>query len=168
MELMAERADALAAKFREPAAVEMVRAMLNEADIYAARNDLRAALHALATQQEAKRDADKAERAAREQVERATVDADWMLEVPATNAAGDKLLADDKKAWKKSHLGLGGLAEVATAVAALRTAEHDTAVARDGLVVADKRLSACRADLDAAIATLNALCLALPARKETP
>ncbi len=87
------------------------------------------------------------------------------IEVPAVNGAGDKLLADDRKAWKKSHLGIGGDPAVQAAGDALRTAEHDTAVARDALTTADKRLSACRADLDAAIATINALALALPARK---
>lgn len=166
VEAMAEKAYELAAKFREPASAEMVRAMLNEARILAARHALEDGLERLGKYQGIKRDADKSEREAKDALERATVDADWSLEVPATNAAGDKLLADDRKAWKRSHLGVGGVDEVGAAAAALRSAEHETAVARDGLILADKRLSACRADLDAAICTLNALVMALPARRE--
>jgi hypothetical protein len=48
----------------------------------------------------------------------------------------------------------------------LRRAEEDTAAARDAVGVADKRLSAAKYEVQAAIAELNALAVGL-ASKET-
>lgn len=163
LEALAEKADALADKFREPATFELVRAALNEAGVVRARHALGAALDALAQAQTAKRDADTVERDAKADLDRALVAADWELEPPDVNDKGAKLLAADKAAWKKAEAQKQPA--VAAASTALRAAEHDTAVARDAVVMADKRLSACRADLDAAVATLNALAIALPARQ---
>lgn len=163
LEQMAEKADMLAAKFREPATIEVVRALLNDAGVRHARNALSDALDTLTAAQAAKRDADRAEREAAKVLDGAELEADWALVPPDVNDAGAKLLAADKAAWKKRETAKDP--KVVAAAAALRQAEHTTAEARDALTMADKRLAACRADLEAAIATLNALVLALPARK---
>jgi hypothetical protein len=163
LETLAEKADDLAAKFREPATFELVRGALNEAGVTQARRALGDALAGLAKAQEEKRRADGNEREAREKLDRLLVDAEWTLTPPDVNEAGAKLLADDKKAWKRREVQKDPT--VVAATGHLRDMEHLAAVARDALTVADKRLSACRADLDAAVATLNALAMALPARK---
>lgn len=72
------------------------------------------------------------------------------------------MLADDVKAWTASEA-----AKVPTVVEAgahLRRCEMDTAGARDAVLVAEKRLSACRADLEASVAELNALAVGLAAK----
>lgn len=163
LESLAEKADDMARKLSEPPTFVAVRACLNEAGILAARRELEEALARLAETQTGKRTADSNERDAKEKLDRVLVDAEWALTPPDTNEAGAKLLADDKKTWKRREAQRDPA--VAAAAEHLRQMEHESAVARDALVVADKRLSACRADLDAAIATLNALVVALPARK---
>jgi hypothetical protein len=163
LEQLADKADDLARKFREPATFELVRAALNEAGVTAARRRVDDALTTIAVAQEQKWAADQAERAAKDALDGAELDADWALTPPDVNEAGAKLLADDKKAWKKREARRDPA--IVAATERLRQAEHATAVARDGVVLADKRFKACCADLEAAIATLNALCMALPARK---
>lgn len=163
LEELADKADAIAARFREPATFDLVRAALNEAGVLRARHALADSFDQLGAAQARKRDADLAERAAKDAIDRALVDADWALEPPDANDKGVKLLAADKAAWKKREAAKDP--RVAEAAVVLREAEHASAEARDLLTLADKRISACRADLDAAVATLNALALALPARK---
>lgn len=163
LEDLAEKADDLARKFREPASVEVIRGLLQEAGVVRARNALEAGFGELIKAQGAKRDADAAAKAAKDTLDRALVDADWALVAPDVNEAGAKLLAADKAAWKAREARRDP--RVAAAEAAVRNADHEVAVARDALTVAEKRLSALGADLTAAVATLNALALALPARE---
>lgn len=72
------------------------------------------------------------------------------------------MLADDVKSWRASESAK--VPAVVEASAHLRRCEMDTAAARDAVTVAEKRLSACRADLDAAVAELNALAVGLSAK----
>jgi hypothetical protein len=72
------------------------------------------------------------------------------------------MLADDVKAYKASEAAK--VPAVVVVAAELRRCEMDTAAARDAVTVAEKRLSACRADLEAAVAELNALAVGLATR----
>ena len=72
------------------------------------------------------------------------------------------LTADERKAWKANEARK--MPAVAAAAAALYRAEEDTAAARDGVTFAGHRFSAARHDLDAAVAELNALAVALTVR----
>lgn len=72
------------------------------------------------------------------------------------------MLADDVKAWKAAESAK--VPEVVLVAGELRRAEENTAAARDAVLVAEKRLSACRADLEAAVAELNALAIGLQAK----
>jgi hypothetical protein len=76
------------------------------------------------------------------------------------------MLADDVKAWKASEAAKQP--SVIDAGAWLRRCEEATAAARDAVTVADKRLSAQKLDLQAAIAELTALSLALQAKGSAP
>lgn len=173
LETLADKADQLLAELTTPQTVVVIRGLLNDAGITAARRALADALDGLGAAQAAKRAADTAERDAVEAHKRSLIDAEAMLTPPVaekvdgrTLVNGDEVvswLAADKVAWKRNEAAKDD--DVKAAVAHLRRCEHEAAVARDALIVADKRLSACRADLDASIATLNALALALPARK---
>ena len=72
------------------------------------------------------------------------------------------MLADDVKAWKASEAAkVPGVVELA---AHLRRCEEATAAARDAVGVADRRFSAAKHDLDAAISELNALAVGLSAK----
>lgn len=73
-----------------------------------------------------------------------------------------QMTADERKAYKASEAAK--VPAVVEASAHLRRGEMDTAGARDAVLVAEKRLSACRADLEAAVAELNALAVGLAAR----
>lgn len=72
------------------------------------------------------------------------------------------MTADERKAWKASEARK--MRPVAEAAAALRSSDEACLAARDAVGVADKRLAAAKHDLDAAVAELNALSLALTAR----
>lgn len=173
LETLAEKADRIARKFSEPATFVVVRGALNEAGIIRSRTLLGDALDMFEHAQAAKRDADRAEREAKRALDRALAVAEWSLVPPQAEKRDGKTfvngeevvswVAADKQTWKKREALKDP--EVVAADKCVLDAEHETAVARDQLIAADKRLSACRADLDAAIATLNALMLALPARK---
>ena len=174
LELLAEKADELAREFKEPPTYVAVRAALNEAGVVKARHALADALDALAAAQKTKREADNDERLHQENVAKAVAAAEWELDgrfVVEGNKTyltldGDNrkaMTADERKRYKADEALKDP--QVRQATSALRDAEHRTAEARDALAVADKRLSVARADLDAAVAVLNALTLALPARK---
>jgi hypothetical protein len=73
------------------------------------------------------------------------------------------MLADDVKAWKASEAAK--VPAVVELAAHLRRAEENTAAARDALAVADKRFSAAKYDLTAAVAELNALAVGLSSKE---
>lgn len=165
LQVIIEKANALLQRAQAAPPLEEIRKALNEAGVSQARRAQNDALDEVAACQERKREADMAERAAKKQLDDALLDADWALTPPDVNEAGAKLLAADKAAWKKSQAQKEPA--VVKAAEQLRECEHATAVARDALTIADLRFKACRSDLEAAVATLAALTLALPARKAT-
>ena len=73
-----------------------------------------------------------------------------------------QMTADERKAYKASEAAKAPA--VVTAALDLREAEEATATARDAVGIADRRFSACKRDLDAAIAELNALAVGLSAK----
>lgn len=75
-----------------------------------------------------------------------------------------QMTADERKAWKASESAKA--AGVVTLAAELYRAQENTAAARDAVNVAEKRLSASKYEVQAAIAELNALSIALQARGE--
>jgi hypothetical protein len=72
------------------------------------------------------------------------------------------MLADDVKSWKAAEAAK--VPAVVTAALDLREAEEASATARDAVGVADRRFSAAKYDLQAAVAELNALAVGLSAK----
>lgn len=73
------------------------------------------------------------------------------------------MLADDVKAWKAAESAR--VPAVVTLTDSLVRAQEDTAAARDSINVAEKRFSASKADLQAAIAELQALAIGLTSKE---
>lgn len=171
-----------------------VHEVIREAGIRRARAALAEAPDHLAEAQAAYREAQAIEGAARERYQQALVEAEWEVAgqvfsdgnkkyrwVPCgehgdgeptplcteCNGSGRYrlfMLADDVAKWKAATAA--SQAAVVLLATALRRAEEDTAAARDAVGVADKRLSAAKYEVQAAIAELNALAVGL-ASKET-
>lgn len=87
-------------------------------------------------------------------------DGQWCPKCPRGSAGRKAMTADERAKWKATEARK--LPEVSAMAAALRRAEHETAVARNALTLAETTLKVRRADLDAAIAHLGALVTALP------
>lgn len=150
---------------------DQVRAALNEAGIRRARGVLADAPDILANALGNLRDAQDRERRAREALDAATVAAEWDLDsrfvvegnktwlVDHDDGSRRAMTADERKTWKQAEVRKQP--EVATAAAALRAAEQEVAARRDDVTLAEKRLGVARADLEAAVAELNALALTL-------
>lgn len=172
--------------------LDAMRALLNESGIRRARVALAQAPDRLAEAQNAYREAQAVEGLARESYGQALAEADWELDgqvhtdgnkryrwvpceclavshdatnCPVCSGSGQVrrfMLADEVKTWKAAeaanhHAVVGPLGE-------LRRAEEATAAARDALNVAEKRLSAAKYEVQAAIAELNALSVGLAAK----
>lgn len=73
-----------------------------------------------------------------------------------------QMTADERKAYKASEAAK--TPAVVTASLNLREAEETTATARDAVGIADRRFSAAKYDLTAAVAELNALAVGLSAK----
>lgn len=182
LELLAEKAEDLADRMRRPVILQQARAMLNEAGLTAARRRLSDGLDRLGNTQITLREKQEAERQAKEKHDQAVVAAEWSL-APCFEVRSNKswlvkgpdgkalpeeeqrsMSADEKRAWIAHHAGQHP--DAVSAHKRLREAEQATQAARDELTLADKSLSACRADLDAAIATVQTLALALHAEEQ--
>lgn len=74
-----------------------------------------------------------------------------------------QMTADERKAYKASEAAKAPV--VVEAASALRRCEMATAAARDAVGVAEKRLSAAKYDIQAAVAELNALAIGLASRE---
>ena len=72
------------------------------------------------------------------------------------------MLADDVKSWKAAEAAKAPA--VVAATLDLREAEETTATARDAVGIADRRFSAAKYEVQAAIAELNALAAGLQAK----
>lgn len=169
--------------------LDAVRAIANEAGIRRARIALAEAPDRLAAAQAAYRDAQAVEAAARESYQQALMEAEWEVDgdihkdgnktyrwlacecdgnvkdCPVCAGAGKTrrfMLADEVKTWRSAEAAKNS--HVIVFAARLHTAEENTAAARDALGVADKRLSAAKYEVQAAIAELNALAVGLAAK----
>lgn len=175
---------------RQPA-VDEIRTALNESGIRRARKALADAPDILDAAQREFRVVQEAERDARRAYEDAVLEAEWSLDARFVNEANkwflvtacnehkpgegercnecngtdktrQQMTAEERAKWK-THAARS-VPEVKRTAEALRRAEERVATARDGVTLADKKLSACKADVDAAIAELGALSLALQAK----
>jgi hypothetical protein len=173
-----QRVQQLVERITGPAPISQVRDALNEVGIQKARSVLREAPDLVANAKVTLRQAQDAERTAREQHADALLEAEWELATHfvvrsnktwlAVDADGASIVeddqrsmtADEKKAWIAHH---GNQAPaVKAALHALRSAEENTAAARDDVSLAEARLSVAKHDLDAAAVQLRAFTLALP------
>lgn len=175
-------------------ALDAMRAVLNEAGIRRARIALAEAPDRLAEAQASYREAQASDIAARENYQQALIESEWDLDgrflsegnktylrIPCGDCLGDgrvaeekcagcdgigstrkQMTADERKAWKAGEAARDpGVVEAAKH---LRRAEEASAGARDAVSVAEKRLSAAKYEVQAAIAELNALSVGLQAR----
>lgn len=175
-----------------------VHQVIREAGIRNARRTLAEAPDRLAEAQNAYREAQAVEAAAKDRYSQALVEVEWELDgqlhkdgnktyrwvtcecladadftqvagrpdCPVCAGAGKFrrfMLADDVKSWKAAEAAR--MPAVVVVAAELRRAEEDTAAARDALSVADKRLSAAKYEVQAAIAELNALAVGLASKE---
>ncbi len=173
-----------------------VHEVIREAGIRNARRALAEAPDRMAEAQAGYREAQAVESAAKAAYAQALVEAEWELDghlhkdgnktyrwVPCEcveAGAGDKpgcplctdmrklrrfMLADDVKSWKAAEATK--VPAVVTATLDLREAEEVTAAARDAVGIADRRFSAAKYDLTAAVAELNALAVGLSSKEIT-
>lgn len=182
LELLAEKAEDLADRMRRPVVLQQARAMLNEAGLTAARRRLTEGLDRLGHSQLVLREKQEAERQAKDAHDQAVVAAEWgmagsfevrsnkqwLVKGPDGGPLADdeqrSMSADEKRAWLAHQAGQSK--EVMAAQKRWRDAEQATQAARDELTLADKSLSACGRDLDAAIATVQTLALALHSEEQ--
>lgn len=180
MEELADKLDAtIKAATRTPMLVE-ARAACNEAGVHKARADLIGALDILNHAQEAKRTAEAQERTAKDAHTDAAVEAEWALAEscfdlrsnktwlvkdaqgkPLDEAQQRSVTADEKRTWIAHHVGQAP--EVKRTAKVLREAEANTARARDDVNLAERRFSASKAELTAAVAVLATLRMAMEA-----
>jgi len=168
---------------RPPLLIE-ARAALNEVGIVASRRALENGLALIDAAQTQKRRCDAEQDAAKDEADQALAMAEWDLDgrfvtegnktflvIPA-HEVGDQtvaeerrpMTADQRKEWKANEART--LPAVIAATKKLRQAEANTAEARDQVVLAERTFSARKADLNAAIAQLDLLKLAIT-MKET-
>ena len=195
LERLQDRAFELARAALAPATVLIAKAALNEAGIVRSRKNLSDALDKFSNEQITVRAKQELERTAKDAYETAMAEAEWELdsrfvvdgnktylvtdedEMVDTAAAGDgepklvptgnkvrkAMTADERSKWKS--LAARKHSAVKAAYSALRKAEAETATARDALALADKRISACRADVEAATAVVNVFAHAITVKE---
>lgn len=169
-----------------------VHEVIREAGIRNARRALAEAPGLLAEAQNAYREAQAVEAAAKDAYAGALLEAEWTLDgqlhkdgnktyrwvncecvavkhdatnCPVCTGAGKVrrfMLADDVKSWKAAEAAK--VPAVVTAALDLREAEEATAAARDAVGIADRRFSGAKYEVQAAVAELNALASGLSAK----
>jgi hypothetical protein len=155
--------------------LEAIRQALNETGIRRARAAVTAAPIRIAEAAEALRNAQEAEREAKQRVADEVLNAEWAAE-GALIQEGSKwflvdgetrrpMLAEDRARWKAAEAAKQPAVMAATEKA--RTASHAVAVARDALATEERRFSAAKADLSGAIAELHALGIGISSHGET-
>lgn len=171
-EELADAAHALAATFTERRTFEEARAALNEAGMNRARQRLFDTLANIEAAQTAVRSRQEPAVRAKENVDQSVTEAEWELDARFVQEGnktflvdGDErkpMTADERKAWKQTEARK--LDSVLRAIAAQRDADRSLVEARDTLALAELAFRAARADLDAAIATVQTLATGI--RKE--
>lgn len=141
-------------------------ALIRESQINEARAALVDALDRLEAAQADKRGAAAAAGQAVEEEKNALLEAEWVLdgrfrtEGNKTLLVGDDgstkaMTADERKAWKQAEARKQP--NVVDAAAAARKLQDAEQVATDALILAERRFTACKHALDAAVAHLNFL-----------
>lgn len=172
-EELAEQADDLARKFVERRTFDEARAALNEAGMNKARQRLHDALKTIEQTQATLRSVQDAAQQMKARVDQALAEAEWELDA-RFYIAGNKtflvlnpadgtelpenlkaMTADERAKWKQTEARKQ--TTVLDALAAQREADRLVAEGRDALTVAELAFRAARADLDAAIATVQIL-----------
>lgn len=147
---------------------EEARAALNEAGIVAARKRVFDALDRIEAAQARVRAARQLEQLRADEVDQAMAAAEWglddrfmkegaktYLKAPWAGDERRQVSADERRAWITAEARKDPTVVDARALHA--GAELELATCRDELVVADKHFSACKHDLEAAIATVTTL-----------
>lgn len=182
LERLQERAFDLMQKALAPASVTIARGAMNDAGIARSRRNLSEALDKFSNEQITVRAKQEAERTAKDAYEDALAMAEWELDnrfvtegnktflLIAGESEADEpdrkaMTADERAKWKTLEARKD--TAVKSAYSALRKAESETATARDALALADKRISACRADLEAATAVVGVYASAITIRSES-
>lgn len=161
--------------------LDAARAAMNEVGIGAARRSLADALAAYTAAQTNLRTAQAAESLAKSIHDDALRDAEWEADDPARfvvegnktylvldvpNDSGEmprrQVTAEQRREWVRTQAVKSST--VIDAAHALAIATEDTAMARDAITFAERRLQAARHDLDAAAVQLAALTAALSTR----
>lgn len=165
-----ERLDQVVAEVRHVPSLEEARAACNEAGIFAARRAVNEALAAIDEAQSGRRAADAAVTVLAEQEAAARLEAEWELDGRFVTEANKTYLvlddgtrkqmtADERRAWKTGEADR--VPTVAEAKRARLHGEERAAAARDQVASAERRFSAAKRDLDASIAVLETLRIAL-------
>lgn len=141
--------------------------LAGKAGIHDARTNQRTALEVFEQALTAKRAVDSEVRGAAERLTAARVGVEWELKKTRFKAVGNKtvlvtpgeddtpMTAPEVKEWIATEAG--NHPDVIEAAVEHRACLDDQEVARDAVVVADKRLSLAKYDLQAAVALLNTL-----------
>lgn len=173
---LADRVAAIveSATVKQRVVLEEARKMANEAGIARARKLLADSILLIGNAQETRRAADERLRERRDDLAAALAEADWALDdrfetegnrVWVLDELGVRvktMTADERKTWKTAE----ALKQPAVAAAskAVVDAERNADAARDDLALAERRYSAAKHDLEAAIALLVTLRLSLETR----
>jgi hypothetical protein len=195
LERLQDRAFELARAALAPATVVIAKAALNEAGIVRSRKNLSDALDKFSNEQITVRAKQELERTAKDAYETAIAEAEWELDsrfvvegnktllitdedelvdqadeetgeitpVPSGKKVRKAMTADERSKWKSLEARKHSAVKAAYSV--LRRAEAETATARDALALADKRISACRADVEAATAVVNVFAHAITVKE---
>ena len=169
LEDLGNKVDEAVRRVAEPPLLVEARAMLNEAGIVKARAYLRDMPDVLEAAQADFRKAQEAERLAREAYDQALSEAEWELDSRFV-VEGNKtylvdgeerrsMTADERAKWKATEAKK--LPSVKSAATALYAAEQHTAAMRDAVAATERRFSAAKHDLEASIAIVSTLRLAL-------
>lgn len=193
-EELAERADELARKMREPSTFVEARAALQEAGVLKARRALAEAVDFIDVSLTSHRSAQEAERQAQDAYDEAIGDAEWELDTHFVTESNKTLLvikqceyalapnwkefhdpfvehqcretrpmtADERKAWKANESRR--MPAVKAAADELRKATQERDRTKDEIVLAERRFSARKADLAAAVASVEVLGASLSVR----
>jgi hypothetical protein len=152
--------------------LQAIRDALNASGIRTERRAVTEAPERIDEAQEALRAARVAEADARTALDAEMLAAEWELEANFVTEANRTYLviedaerrqmtADERARWKAAEAAKQPA--VVEAATRLRSAEHATAAARDALATAERRFSAAKAALGAAVAELQALGIGIAA-----
>lgn len=178
-ELLTKVTDLVATvKAEQSTTIEEARKALNEAGVTAARKRVMESLAEIEEAQSVVRQCQDVERAARTALDAATAEAEWELDArfvvesnktwlvtPSEQDGGEPerkaMTADERKSYKS--IEALKMPKVIAADKDQRSAQGELDAAKDRAARSDRLFSACKADLQASIATVQLLATALGA-----